>query len=143
MIHQYERTAHYYETDRMGIIHHSNYIRWFEEARVAFLEAIGLPYDVMEEAGVLSPVLSVNCQYKAMVGFNDRVIVHTWMEAYNGIKFKMRYEVKSLIGEVVYTTGESDHCFVNKEKKLIILKKAKPDMHKKFLACLEAKSETK
>mgnify|MGYP000760839124 CR=1 FL=1 len=36
-IQPYERTAHYYETDRMGIIHHSNYIRWFEETRIHYL----------------------------------------------------------------------------------------------------------
>lgn len=38
----------------MGVVHHSNYIRWMEEGRTAFLEDIGLPYQVMEEAGILS-----------------------------------------------------------------------------------------
>lgn len=54
----YHHLVQYYETDRMGITHHSNYIRWMEEARVHFLAEIGWPYDKLEEAGIISPV---NC----------------------------------------------------------------------------------
>ena len=43
MIYKYDRVVKYYETDRMGVVHHSNYIRWFEEARVEFMRDIGLP----------------------------------------------------------------------------------------------------
>ena len=38
----YEHKAQYYETDKMGIIHHSNYIRWFEEARIDYMEQAGI-----------------------------------------------------------------------------------------------------
>ncbi len=60
-IEPYERTAHYYETDRMGIIHHSNYIRWFEETRIHYLDKAGYPYSEMEKDGVMIPVLSAEC----------------------------------------------------------------------------------
>ena len=40
----YTRRANYYETDKMGIIHHSNYIRWFEEARLHYMEEMGWPF---------------------------------------------------------------------------------------------------
>ena len=53
----FERKANYYETDQMGIVHHSNYIRWFEEARLEMLRAMGLPYKKMEDNGILIPVL--------------------------------------------------------------------------------------
>lgn len=56
----YIHRVQYYETDRMGITHHSNYIRWMEEARVAFLEEIDWGYDRLEAEGVVSPVLSVD-----------------------------------------------------------------------------------
>ncbi len=62
----YKHKAQYYATDTMKIVHHSNYIRWMEEARVDMLEQMGLGYDVMEQAGVLSPVVSVECEYKKM-----------------------------------------------------------------------------
>ena len=60
----FERTAKYYETDQMGIVHHSNYIRWFEEARIELMNYVGLPYRQMEENGILIPVLGVTCNYK-------------------------------------------------------------------------------
>lgn len=50
----YERRAQYYETDQMGVVHHSNYIRWFEEARVFFMDQMGFGYDEMEKSGVSS-----------------------------------------------------------------------------------------
>ena len=56
---KYIHQAQYYETDQMGIIHHSNYIRWMEEARIAYMDELGFPYKKVEEAGIISPVLSV------------------------------------------------------------------------------------
>lgn len=61
----YEREAHYYETDQMAIIHHSNYIRWFEEARTDYMEK-WFSYEYLEEEGVMIPVLEVGCTYKSM-----------------------------------------------------------------------------
>ena len=62
----YSRRVYYYETDKMGIVHHSNYIRWFEEARVDLIEQAGLPdyggarfsvtYEVYDPDGVLHAV---------------------------------------------------------------------------------------
>ena len=49
MIKPYQHLAKYYETDQMGIIHHSNYIRWFEEARIDYMNQIGLTYKKMED----------------------------------------------------------------------------------------------
>ena len=57
----YERKANYYETDMMGVVHHSNYLRYFEEARIAFMDSLGIPYKELEENGIMSPVLSVQC----------------------------------------------------------------------------------
>ena len=60
----YEHKVQYYETDKMQITHHSNYIRFMEEARIDFLDQIGWGYDKMEEQGILSPVVGVTCEYK-------------------------------------------------------------------------------
>ena len=61
-LHTYEHRTQYYETDQMGIIHHSNYIRWFEEARTDLMRQMGIGYDEMEGQGIISPVLSVTCE---------------------------------------------------------------------------------
>ena len=63
----YTHRVQYYETDQMGIVHHSNYIRWFEEARLDFMEKIGCSYAAVEASGIMIPVLSASCQYKTMV----------------------------------------------------------------------------
>ena len=49
----YKHLVQYYETDQMGIVHHSNYIRWFEEARSFLLEENGFGYKKMEESGII------------------------------------------------------------------------------------------
>ena len=56
----YRRLVQYYETDRMGIVHHSNYIRWFEEARTDFLRNNGIVYSDLEQSGVMIPVVNVS-----------------------------------------------------------------------------------
>lgn len=50
---EYEHKTQYYETDQMGIIHHSNYIRWFEEARIEFMNQCGFSYAQMEKDGII------------------------------------------------------------------------------------------
>ena len=61
----YEHHAKYYETDQMGIIHHSNYVKWMEEARMDLMDQMGLSYKQMEEMEIISPVLSIAVRIKA------------------------------------------------------------------------------
>lgn len=129
----YEHKAQYYETDQMGIIHHSNYIRWFESARIDFMNQMGVCYKEMEEAGIISPVLSVSCEYKSMVHFDDEVIIEPKLQAYNGIKLCITYTVKDKVTGELRTTGESRHCFLNREGKPVSLKKTAPQFHEAFM----------
>ena len=80
----FERKVNYYETDRMGVVHHSNYIRFLEEARCSWLEQIGMSYSLLEENGITIPVLGVNCTYKQHVTFEDTIQIHTFVKEYNG-----------------------------------------------------------
>ena len=73
MMDLYERTPFYYETDQMKIVHHSNYIRWFEEARIHYLDAVGINFAEQEATGIVCPVLTVNARYIHMVRFGDTV----------------------------------------------------------------------
>ena len=67
----YIRRAQYHETDQMGIIHHSNYVKWMEEARIRFLEEMGIDYRRLEESGIISPIVGISVQYKKTVRFDD------------------------------------------------------------------------
>ena len=84
----YVHKTQYYETDTMKIAHHSNYIRWMEEARVDMLEQMGLGYDVMEKSGILSPVLSVECEYKSMTRFPEKVLITVCLTRYSTLHMK-------------------------------------------------------
>ena len=132
----YERRAQYYETDQMGIIHHSNYIRWFEEARLHFMDEIGLSYAKIEEMGILIPVLSVDCQYKTMVHYNDIVDIYTQIIKFNGIKMTIAYRVVDHVTGEIRCTGETSHAFLNREYRPVRLKREYPDLYELFISHL-------
>lgn len=125
----YQHKVHYYETDRMGITHHSNYIRWMEEARINFLEQIGWSYAKLEEIGIISPVIAVDCKYKLSTTFSDEVFISVSVEEFKGVKLKLKYDMKNTAG-VVVCEARSEHCFVDKDGKLIRLQKVYPDFYK-------------
>lgn len=127
----------YYETDQMGIVHHSNYIRWFEEARVAFLEEIGYGYDVLEAAGIVSPVLSVNCVYQQSARFGDTVEILPSVRSFNGVRLFVAYTVVDAASGAVRAQGETSHCFLDREGRPLRLKKTHPDYYAALMRCTE------
>ncbi len=133
----YERKVQYYETDQMGVVHHSNYIRWFEEARVDLLAQLGLTYREMERRGVLIPVLSARADYLKPVRFEDGVRIEldiTNFASTHGLKFSAGYRVTNReTGELV-TTGETRHTFTDKELRLIRCERAQPEVYGVFKA---------
>ncbi len=134
---KYEHQAQYYETDQMGIIHHSNYIRWFESARIWYMKQIGVDYAEMEKSGIISPVLEVNCVYKSMVRFGDVVEILPKVEKYNGVKLELSYQIRDKESGEVRTIGRSGHCFLNQEGRPVSLKKASPVFDRAFRKALE------
>lgn len=128
----YERKVNYYETDRMGVVHHSNYIRYLEEARCAFLEKIGLPFAYLEENGITIPVLGVNVEYKFHVTFSDIVEIHVYIKDYNGVRMNIGYEILEKETKKKVLSGETKHCFTNRELRPINLKKYNFEIHNKF-----------
>ncbi len=127
---EYIHKVQYYETDKMQITHHSNYIRWMEEARVDFLENIGWGYEKLEQHGIYSPVIGINCEYKNSTRFNEKIVIHIKIKEYRGVRLVIQYEMKSLDTGKIVLIGESEHCFINKEGKPIILKKQFPELDK-------------
>ncbi|MBQ6928787.1 MAG: acyl-CoA thioesterase [Oscillospiraceae bacterium] len=124
----YTHKVHYYETDRMGITHHSNYIRWMEEARIEFLKNIGWGYEKIEEMGIISPVTAVECRYKNTTTFADIVHIDVWVEEFKGVRLKIGYSMKKPDGTLVCECS-SEHCFMNKDGKIISLKREYPDIY--------------
>ena len=128
----YEHHAKYYETDQMGIIHHSNYVKWMEEARLDLMDQIGLNYRQMEEMEIISPVLSISVEYHSMVHFDDTVVIQTKLLQYNGIRMEVEYVMTDKETGELRTTARSSHCFLNRAGKPISLKRSYPELDTKF-----------
>lgn len=128
----YIHKVHYYETDKMGITHHSNYIRWMEEARIEFLENIGFGFDKIEKHGIMSPVVKIDCEYKQSTTFADEIDILCRIKEFKGVKLVIEYEMKNSKTENIVFIGSSEHCFVNKENKLVRLKNDLPELDRKL-----------
>lgn len=133
----YERRAQYYETDQMGIIHHSNYIKWMEEARLDLMEQMGLNYKQIEEMEIIIPVLSIEVDYRSMVHFDDTVVIETALTQYNGIKMEVEYRMYDKATGELRTTAKSTHCFLNRAGRPISLKRSYPELDTKFFEMKE------
>lgn len=124
---KYTHKVNYYETDKMGITHHSNYIRFMEEARMNFLSEIGYPMTRLEKEGITSPVVSVNCEYKQTTTYSDEIEIAVTLEKYTGVKLFLSYTMKnSSTGEIV-AIASSTHCFIDENGRPIAVKKRAPE----------------
>lgn len=93
----------YKETDKMGIVHHSNYIIYYEAARVEALRAWEVSYDEMEKMGIISPILEIGSKYIAPAYFDDVITVKVIMEEVPAVRFKIRYELYNQDGKLINT----------------------------------------
>lgn len=125
----YQHKVQYYETDQMQIVHHSNYIRWFEEARTDFLEQAGFGYDRFEKEGIISPVLEVHAKYHTMTRFGETVNIKVTMTNFTGLKFTIEYVISDSVTDEIRVTGRTEHCLLDKENKPIRLKKVNPGLY--------------
>lgn len=136
----YERRVFYYETDKMGIVHHSNYIRWMEEARLYLMRRSGANYEAMEREGIIMPVTSVGCEYKISAHYDQTVYIFTRLSAYNGVRAQYSYELKSADG-CLLAVGESGHCFLDGETRRPVNLKRRLPQYSAFFEQLLADQE--
>lgn len=128
----------YYETDAMGIVHHSNYIRWFEVARTDYLRAVGLPYRDLEQSGTMSPVIGIQCDYIQSARYDDTIEVRAWVAAYTGVRLTIAYQV-TRDGQVL-CRGQSHHAFLH-DGRPVAPKRSLPQVHRVLSDCLQRDSQ--
>ena len=133
----YERKINYYETDKMGVVHHSNYIRYLEETRCEWLEKLEMPFEEFEKQGITIPVLGVNISYIRHVTYADTILIRPFIKDYTGVRMTVGYEVTDKETGLVVITGETKHCFTSRELKPLNLKKANKEFSDKFENLLE------
>lgn len=129
----FERKINYYETDKMGVVHHSNYIRFLEEARCQMLDANDMPFSAFEEHGVTIPVLGVNCDFKQHVTFGDVIEIKPSIKEFNGVRLTVGYHVTNKKTGNLILVGETKHCFTDMNLKPVRLQKQIPEFYDKFM----------
>ena len=133
----YLHKVQYYETDQMRVVHHSNYIRWMEEARIDFLDSIGASYAQMEERGIISPVLSVDARYRSMTRFGETVRIEVRLVEVQNVRYRLTYRIFDAADGTLRAEGESSHCFVDRANRVISLKRADPAIFSQMRAAVE------
>lgn len=135
---QYTHRVQYYETDRMGITHHSNYIRWMEEARVDYLDKIGFGYKKLEDDGIISLVIGVECDYKSPTTFDDVVAITVSVEEFKGVKLILKYTMVNASDGKTVALCRSKHCFTDAAGRPVALKKTNPELDSKLKELAES-----
>jgi len=137
-MYEYTRMVFYYETDKMGVVHHSNYVRWLEEARTFFFDEKNLSYFETEGYGVMSPITDINLKYKLPARYGDSFTVRLQMTKYTGVRFKIAYSVVNQDGDIL-VEAESGHAFIDQKLKPISLARTIPERHELMKKLMEGK----
>lgn len=127
----------YYETDKMGIVHHSNYVRYFETARTEFFRNSGYSYDDMEKSGIWMPVLSVNVDFKTPAVYDEILVLSCVISKLKGASVEMEYEIRGEESGEIHATGSSRHGFTDHDLKPVRLKKEAPEFYQIFKDAME------
>ncbi len=103
----------FFETDAMGIVHHANYVRWLELARVAWMDEHDRPYREYMASGLHFATTVVEVRYHRAAAFDDSVEIVTWLAWVRGASLRMEYVVHR--GEELVASGATEHAMVNPE----------------------------
>ena len=129
----YQHEVKYYECDRMGVTHHSNYIRFMEEARIDWMDQLGYGFDRMEAERIVSPVVAISCNYKRSTTFKDRIEIEVKVAEMSELKISFAYTMRA--GGKPVCTASSTHCFLDGGRP-VVLKDRFPQLYDAILASL-------
>ncbi len=133
----YERKVNYYETDKMGVVHHSNYARYLEECRVEMMRYYDMPLEMFEEKGYIIPVLELHGEFKESVRFGETIKIVAKIEKVNPVKFFLSYIIYDETMSRIKHIANSTHCFLDMNFKPVSLKKVEPELYEKFVSLAE------
>lgn len=120
----------YAETDKMGIVHHSVYPIWYELARTDFIKKFGMTYSGMEEIGIMTPLVELNCKYIKPADYEDVLTIRVWVSKLTPARIEFSYEVYK--ENVLINTGITVHALVGKDLRPLNMKKNFPNLYEKI-----------
>jgi acyl-CoA thioester hydrolase len=135
MVSETKLVVRYAETDRMGIVHHSNYPVWFEAGRTDFIKKAGMPYSKIEESGFMLPLIELRSYYKGYSSYEDEITVKTRIKELSFTRVVFSYEVYKNNRTEPITTGETMHVWTTNTLKPVNIKKHSPEIFQ-LLHCL-------
>ncbi|MGL5206014.1 MAG: acyl-CoA thioesterase [Acidaminococcaceae bacterium] len=103
------------ETDMMGVVHHANYLRWFEMGRTAYLRNAGVGLLDLIKDGYIFPMMEIKCEYKTPARFDDEIIIRTNMAEFTKVKMTFSYEIIRQVDGVLLAVGRTTNAFTNQE----------------------------
>ncbi len=109
----------YAETDAQGVVHHSNYLVWFEVARTDYCDALGFPYTEIERQGYGFVVTDLSIKYLSPARFDDRLIVRSWVEKIGRASCIFGYQIYNETTAKICVEGMTKHAAVSTAGKLI------------------------
>lgn len=116
---EHEITVRFSEVDSMGIVWHGHYIKFFEDGREAFGKQYGIGYMDIYDQGFMAPVVDINCQYKKVVRYNDKIKVRTTFENAASAKIIFHFEILDSSNKIL-ATGKSTQVFMTPEGELYL-----------------------
>ena len=135
----YSRRVRYYETDRMGVVHHSNYLRLLEDARMDWIGDNVMPYREMEALGIVIPCVSAQGNFKAFLRFDDPCSVSLRLVEFTGVRIRFCYEVRNEDTDQLCYDGVTEHYFSRDgDYHPISLKKQYPELYRRFESLVQA-----
>lgn len=117
------------ETDLMAVVHHTNYLRWFEMGRVAWFRQAGIDLNGLHDAGFMVPIVEVQCKYRQSARFDDVYEIQTTLKACSRVMIQFSYRILRKADGVLLAEGTSKNAFVNLEGKVTRLT---PDYYEKL-----------
>jgi acyl-CoA thioester hydrolase len=129
----------YAETDKMGVVYHSNYVIWFEVGRVELLRQLGFEYSSMEKDDDCHiPVVDLRVRYKAPALYDDEIVIRTRMANVRASLLHFTYEVARGGDGTLLATGETMHIIVNSR----FQRRALPERYMKAFAANQQKQNS-
>ena len=122
----------YADTDAMGIVYHTNYIRWFEIGRTELFRDMGVRYADMEAEGYSLPLTQVHCHYLQPTHYDDVVLIETDVEYVKWVSVKFVYTIWDEHRQNILAEGYTIHACIDKSGKIVRLPKRIADRVTEF-----------
>ncbi|MCL2042107.1 MAG: acyl-CoA thioesterase [Bacteroidales bacterium] len=114
IVHETELRVQYYETDQMGVVHHSNYIRYFEVGRTELIRRLGMSYRELEDSGTVMPITNVEVRYFYPARYDEMIRIKIVVKEMPKVRMVFHYEIYNETGKLL-ADGSTTLAFLNKE----------------------------